>query len=200
MPREDWVLNSVQKIFEREGMYPAEKIKTVLDVGCGLSLKSQYIEAEVRVGVDIYRPFLERIETDVSYAVVNADIRDLPSLFLPKSFDLVLLLDIVEHLEKEDALKLLKAAEGIAKVAVIVETPKGYVPQNIDIWGCGGDVYQTHKSEWSPEEFLKRGYQVLLRQYRMSEIKRHTELEVDPNITMIDAILRMGDFSAREGQ
>lgn len=191
MPKEDWAANSVQKIFEPEHLYPTGKIQSVLDVGCGLSLKSQYVDATIRVGVDIYRPFLERIEADVPYLVVNADVRELDRLFLPRSFDLVLLLDILEHLEKEDALKVLAMAEEIARVAVIVETPKGYIPQNIDIWGWGGDTYQTHRSGWEPEEFTARGYRVLLRGYRMSEVRRHTEVDVDPNVVMIDAILRL---------
>ena len=190
MPKEDWVRNNVQRIFEREGLYPTGKIRTILDLGCGLSLKSQYIDAEIRVGLDIYRPFLERIEADVPYVAINADALEIGRLLLPRSFDLVLVLDILEHLEKADALRLLDMAEEIARVAVIVETPKGYVPQNIDIWGWGGHTYQTHRCGWEPEEFIARGYQVVLRDYTMSNVKRHTEIDVDPHIVMIDAIRR----------
>jgi len=190
MPREDWVTNSVQKIFEEKNLYPTGKIKTVLDVACGLSLKSQYIDAEIRVGIDIYRPFLEKIQAGCPFAVINADALEIGSLFLPDSFDLVLLLDIVEHLEKDDSLKLIGMAEQIARVAVIVETPKGYVPQNIDIWGWGGHEYQTHRSGWEPAEFEKLGYSVILRDYVMSDLKRHTDLDVAPEIVMIDAIKR----------
>ncbi len=188
MPKEDWVKNTVQALFSREGLYPEGRINSVLDVACGLSLKSQYIDVDVRVGVDIYRPFLEKIESRVPYAVVNADVRELSRLFLPASFDLVLVLDIVEHLEKEEALALLDAAEEIARVAVIVETPKGFVPQNIDIWGYEGHEYQTHRSAWEPEELEQRGYSVILRDYTMADVKRHTEENVSPDITMIDAI------------
>lgn len=191
MPKEAWIKNTVQRIFEREGLYPTGKVKTVLDVGCGLSLKSQYIDAQVRVGIDIYRPYLERIEAQVPYAVINADAIELDRLFLSRSFDLVLLLDIVEHLEKGAALRLMDMAEEIARVAVIVETPKGYIPQNIDIWGHGGDTYQTHRCSWEPEEFAARGYQVILRDYTMSDVKRHTELYTDPHVTLINAILRL---------
>jgi SAM-dependent methyltransferase len=190
LPKEDWIQNTVEAIFEQAGWYPTGKIRTVLDVACGLSLKSQYIQADVRVGVDIYRPYLEKIESRVPYAVINADALGLSTLFLPKSFDLVLLLDIVEHLEKTDALRLIEMAEQIARIAVVIETPKGYVPQNIDIWGHGGDTYQTHRSAWEPEDFAARGYQVLVRPYTMSDTKRHTEIEVDPQISMIDAIRR----------
>ena len=191
MPREDWVANTVERIFEAEGLYPTGKIRSVLDVACGLSLKSQYIDAEIRVGVDIYRPYLEKIQADVPYVALQADALDIGKLFLPRSFDLVLLLDIVEHLEKPQSLQLMEMAESIARVAVIVETPKGYVPQNIDIWGHGGDEFQTHRCGWEPEELAARGYQCILRDYTMSAVRRHTEVEVAPDIQMIDAIKRL---------
>ena len=76
MPREDWVANTVERIFEAEGLYPTGQVKSVLDVACGLSLKSQYITADIRVGVDIYRPYLEKIQADVPYATVLAEIAD----------------------------------------------------------------------------------------------------------------------------
>lgn len=188
MPKEDWSTNTIQRIFEREGLYPTGKVKTVLDVGCGVSLKSQYIDAELRVGVDIYRPFLMHVESKVPCALVNADALDIGKLFLPKSFDLVLIIDIVEHLEKSDAFRLLDLAEEIARIAVIVETPQGYVPQNMDIWGHDGHTYQTHRCSWETNEFTDRGYQVVLRDYLMSDVKRHTQVEVDPHIVLIDAI------------
>jgi len=191
MPKEDWINNTVESIFEREGLYPTGKIQTVLDVGCGLSFKSQYISAQVRVGVEIYRPYIEKIETDVPFACVNADALDIGKLFLPRSFDLVLLLDIVEHLGKEDSLRLMDMAEEIARVAVIVETPKGYIPQNIDIWGWGGHEFQTHRCGWTPDEFEARGYKVVLRDYTMCDVRRHTDINVSPDITFIDAIKRL---------
>jgi hypothetical protein len=198
MPKEDWIQNTVQSIFEREGLYPTGRVSSVLDIGCGLSLKSQYIDANVRVGVDIYRPYLEKIDAQVPYAVVNADALDIEKLFLPKSFDLVLILDLVEHLEKETSVRLIQMAEEIARVAVIIETPLGYIPQNIDIWGWGGHEYQTHRSGWEVEDFTSRGYQVVVRDYTMSDVQRHTDVEVDPHIKMIDAICLMdGNKSKR---
>lgn len=189
MPKEDWVKNTIETIFKEQGLYPEAPIRTVLDVACGLSLKSQYITADVRVGVDIYRPYLEKIDADIPYAVINADIRELDTLFLPRSFDLVIALDVVEHLEKDDALKLLDDCEAIAKEAVVIETPKGYIPQNMDIMGFGGDEWQTHRSSWEPEEFEERGYNVILRDYTMNDVQRHTDVDdIDPNVTLIDAI------------
>jgi len=46
MPKKDWKENSVEQIFTKKNLYPKTKIKTLLDVACGLSLKSQYIDAD----------------------------------------------------------------------------------------------------------------------------------------------------------
>ncbi len=126
MPREDWEQNTIERIFAREGLYPKQRISSILDVACGLSLKSQFLSADIRVGVDIYRPYLQKIDAKVPFTTVVYDVRKLDEIFVEKSFDLVLMLDIVEHLEKPESLALMETAERLAKVAVIVETPEGY--------------------------------------------------------------------------
>jgi len=169
VPKEDWSANNVQKLFTDAGWYPTGRIKSVLDVGCGLSLKSQFIDADIRVGLDLHRPYLESIETDVPYVAICGDARKLKHLFLPKSFDLVLLLDIVEHLDKMGALYLIETAESLARVAVIIETPSGFVPQNLDILGFGANSLQTHRCGWTKKELEDLDYQVLVRPYKMCD-------------------------------
>jgi hypothetical protein len=188
VPREDWETNTIEAIFAREGLYPTQRIGSILDVACGLSLKSQYLKADVRVGVDIYRPYLAKIDAKVPFTTVVHDVRRLDEVFLEKSFDLVLMLDIIEHLEKDESLALLETAARLAKVAVIIETPEGFVPQNIDIWGHGGDEWQTHRCGWEKAELEAMGYQVIRRPYRMQDIRRHTEIEVPVDIHLLDGI------------
>lgn len=190
MSKEDWQENTVKKIFEREGMWPwkDDEIVSVLDVACGLSFKSKYIPAQIRVGVDIHEEYFKHIEIDVPYVVVKYDVRKLDEIFIPKSFDIVIALDIVEHLEKEESLKMMAYCEQIARKAVIIETPEGYVPQNMDIQGHGADEWQTHRCGWEVEEFENMGYKVVVRDYEMQDVQRHTEVEVDPHIRLIDAI------------
>ena len=122
------------------------------------------------------------------YVVIKHDVRTLREIFTPKSFDLVIAIDIIEHITKEEGFELMRQCEEIARKAVIFETPKGYIPQNIDIQDHGGDEWQTHRSGWEPQEFEERGYNVILRDYQMSGVKRHTELEVERDVTLIDAI------------
>lgn len=190
MSKDDWKDNTVKSIFLKQNLWPWDdgEIVSVLDVACGLSLKSKYIPAQIRVGVDIHEPYFEHIEADVPYVVLKHDIRKLKEIFVSKSFDIVIALDIIEHITKEEGLELMRQCEEIARKAVIFETPKGYIPQNIDIQGHGGDTWQTHRSGWEPNEFEERGYKVVLRDYKMTNAKRHTELEVDQNVTLIEAI------------
>lgn len=191
MSKEEWKENTVKAIFEKAGLWPwAEgEIVSVLDAACGLSLKSKYIPAQIRVGVDIHEEYFKHIESDVPYAVLKYDIRKLEDIFIPKSFDIVIALDVVEHLEKEESLNMMRQCEAIARKAVIIETPKGYIPQNIDIQGHGGDEWQTHRSGWEPEEFEKLGYKTIVRNYTMTDQKRHTEIDdIELDIELIDAI------------
>lgn len=190
MPKADWAANTLPNIFGTAGLWPWKdgEIISILDVACGLSLKSKFIPAEIRVGVDIYDKYFDHIESKVPYVVVKHDVRKLDEVFVPKSFDLVVALDIIEHLEKQESLDMIKQCEKIAKKGVILETPKGYVPQNLDILGHGGHEYQTHRSGWEPAELEKLGYKVLVRNYMMSNAKRHTDLDVAPAIQLMDAI------------
>jgi hypothetical protein len=190
MSKEDWKENTIQKVFTRANLWPWKdgEIVSVLDVACGLSLKSKYIPAQVRVGVDIYEPYFAHIETDVPYAVVKYDIRKLRDIFIPKSFDLVIALDIIEHVTKDEGLELMRQCEEIARKGVIFETPSGYVPQNLDIQGHGGHEWQTHRSGWERKEFEERGYQVVERPYTMQDVQRHTELKVGTEVTLLEAI------------
>lgn len=182
MPKEDWEQNNLAKI------HNLPKVNSVLDVGCGLSFKAKYIDADIRVGVDIYEPYLKAIESEVPYVVVRHDIRDLDSIFIPKSFDLVIACDVIEHLDKTESLKLIASCERIAKRAVILETPKGFIPQDIDILGFGAHDLQTHKCGWEPSELQNLGYTVTVRDYQMSDTKRHSSLEVETNIQLLEAI------------
>ncbi len=190
MPKADWKENTLKNIFSRANLWPWKdgEIISVLDVACGLSLKSKFIPAQIRVGVDIYDKYFDHIESDVPYVVIRHDVRKLNEIFVPKSFDLVIVLDVIEHLEKQESLDMIVECEKIARKAVMLETPKGYISQNLDILGHGGHEWQTHRSGWEVGELEKLGYTVLVRDYQMSNVKRHSDIDVNPSIQLMDAI------------
>jgi hypothetical protein len=85
------------------------------------------------------------------------DIRDLGGSFAPRSFDAVIALDVIEHLQREEGEVLLSAMEVIASHLVAVFTPNGFLEQP----PTPDNRHQEHVSGWTPHDFLARGYEVI---------------------------------------
>lgn len=131
--------------------------KSFLDVGCGRNSPVWYFSKDFKsAGVDVCKESAEESrEKGIhdEYFIMNA--RNLN--FKPHSYEVVLALDLIEHLTKKEGNKLLKDMERIAKNKVIVYTPNGFVKQE----EYGGNRYQIHKSGWTVSEMRQRGYRVI---------------------------------------
>jgi SAM-dependent methyltransferase len=137
--------------------------RSVLDVGCGTMERLSAVPAQIRVGVDAHRPYLTHRVADDLAVPVNYDARRMMEIFLPASFDLVMLIDVIEHFQKDEALEILDAVERIARSRVIVFTPRGEFPQaGFDAYGLGGEEFQEHRSSWEPADFEARGYSTVV--------------------------------------
>lgn len=134
-----------------------EECQSFLDLGCGRDSPVKYFSKEFRsVGVDLFKPSIEESRTKgIHDRYVLMDLRKLH--FKPKSFDAVLAIDVIEHLEKSEGEKLLGDMEKIARKKVIVFTPNGFIEQEEH----NGNRYQVHMSGWSVSEMRERGYRVV---------------------------------------
>src|SRR5215204_221119 len=103
---------------------------TVLDVGCGDGALIQQVNFDNKyqvVGVDLYKPAVEQARRTKLYKAVKlGDVRKLK--IKPKSFDVVFSSQVVEHLNKKEALLLIKEMEKIAKKKVVIGTTNGFFP------------------------------------------------------------------------
>lgn len=144
---------------------------SVLDVGCGKGTAAETV-AEVfswLIGIDIFEPYLREAKKKCIYSdLVQGDIRLLP--FKSKSFDIVLCLEVLEHMEKADARVLIKELERIARQRVIICSPVGYVPQD----KYNGNPYQVHRSRWFPWDLRMLGYKISPVDFRYPAL-RHEE-------------------------
>lgn len=141
---------------EREVLDGCEDL---LDVGCGAGAAVQSFTPKLRhsVGVDAFLPAVQQARQRAAHSAnVVADIQKLDAIFQPRSFDCVLAFDVIEHMERDQGLRLLAAMETIARKKVIVFTPNGFLPQG----AVGGNAYQIHRSGWTVEEMRARGYEV----------------------------------------
>jgi len=127
---------------------------TVLDLGCGPSSPVATIPGLSRkVGVEPFEPYLNRAISNKTHdEFVCALISDLS--FGQSEFDAVLLIDVIEHMSKEEALDVLALAEKWARKRVIINSPNGFVPQS----ALDGNPLQEHLSGWSFKEMRERGF------------------------------------------
>lgn len=123
---------------------------TVLDICCGECNPTREINAKVKVGVDLAKHKLEQVRD--CCVPIYSDVRKIGELFLPKSFDIVLWLDGIEHLEAEDASNTLEVAEKLAKKRMVIFTPDEMVHEDLE------DELMRHKSLWPTKFWQDRGY------------------------------------------
>ncbi len=126
---------------------------SVLDIGCGSDSPIKYSNTTYRVGVEGFRPSIEKskkkhLHTDY----ILGDLRHLN--FKPGSFDTVIMVEVLEHLTEEEGAKLLEKAEIWARRKIVVSTPNGYLPQS----NINGNLYFKHLSGWSITQMKLRGY------------------------------------------
>lgn len=129
--------------------------ENVLDLGCGTNSVLRFFGFEHTTGVEGHLP---------SYRVANSlhthntlifgDIRHVWST--KPLYDACVMLDVIEHLPKEDGLELLLTAEDICTKKVVVHTPSGFLPQRCIV----AQDFQEHLSGWTPEEMRNYGYEV----------------------------------------
>jgi len=132
-----------------------EGCQSVLDLGCGFNSALRVCKISYSVGVDNYEPYLiESKKRGIHKEYIKADINTF--VVAPKSFDAVILLNVFEHLDKENAYSLMYKMEMWAKKKVIIMTTNGFLDQD----AYDGNPLQIHHSGWTVKEFETQGYKV----------------------------------------
>lgn len=159
----------------------AGKKDAVLDLGCGMMghildtlptheksrLKCKY----PIVGVDIFKPYLDYLNKRGDVIGIIWDLRSTPLPFVDKSFDIVILSDVLEHLDSiVQSEALLSDSERIARNVVIGLTPNIFSPSldgdtifPYDRFSSkdnksSRNVFQAHHILVNPEWLREKGY------------------------------------------
>jgi len=131
--------------------------ESVLDVGCGSSPTMRLLGVTHPVGFEGYKPAVdEALRLKTHDEMIQGDLRELSKFIKPKQFDACIALDVIEHVVKEDGLKMIKDMEQVARKKVIFFTPCGFLPQR----HSANDDLQEHLSGWEPDEMRRHGYHV----------------------------------------
>lgn len=133
---------------------------TVLDLGCGIQQANDDIKAKSVLGVDIWEVYLNHIKDNIPTCKISMDET---SRFMDKSFDVVLCLDVVEHLDYDLALKVLDECKRIARKMAIIYTPNEFKDNDqlpSGAWGLGENIHQKHLCLIQKYDLTSRGYTV----------------------------------------
>jgi SAM-dependent methyltransferase len=147
-----------ERIFRRALARALSGCRSVLDVGCGRSSPLAAIRfGGLAVGVDISRADLHEARRRHTHGqLVRGDVAQIASFVRARSFDAVVALDVIEHLERDAALGLVRDLERIARRRVVIFTPNGFVPQP----ATAENPHQAHLSGFTTSDLARRGYAV----------------------------------------
>jgi hypothetical protein len=138
-----------------------KRTEIVLDIGCGIYPINFFIP-KLHIMVEPWSEYVDilknRYAKDSRVLIFQAGAIEVLKTLSDDSVDSVFLLDVIEHLEKEQGEELLSEIERVATQQIVVFTPLGFMPQHVennklDRWGLSGGDYQEHKSGWLPEDF-----------------------------------------------
>lgn len=135
---------------------------SILDIGVGFGkygfLSREYLD--LWDGGDSYKTWRRRIDgieifsdyiTPVHHFIYNEiyignALELLPNI--PQKYDLILLIDVIEHFTFEEGMNLLSLASACAK-SILISTPKNMGAQG----SVFGNTYETHKFQWKKSHF-----------------------------------------------
>ncbi|MFA6513916.1 MAG: class I SAM-dependent methyltransferase [Patescibacteria group bacterium] len=139
-----------------------KKTNVILDIGCGIRPQN-FITPIVHICAEPFEQYVKTLQkiasetTNRNYVIMQSGWQDVIKILPEESVDTIFILDVIEHLDKNEGERLLKETEKIAKKQIIIFTPLGFLPQKSenkkDAWGMDGGDWQEHKSGWLPEDF-----------------------------------------------
>jgi SAM-dependent methyltransferase len=138
--------------------------KSILEVGIGFGkygvlcyerlnlwwhglTKEDYKAKKVKIdGVEIYKDYKNPIYDFIYDNVFFGNALNFISSFSNKSYDLILLIDVLEHFNQEDGIKLLNECKRVSK-NILISTPKDIGKQSQHF----GNEAECHKFQWTKE-------------------------------------------------
>lgn len=151
--------------------------RSVLDVGTGMGqygfLLRNNLEAEglfivdgasgrqrpksqwqVRIdGIEGFAGYLTPVHDWAYQQVMVGEALALLATIPDRSYELVLAIDILEHFDKPQGLRLLAEAARVASRAALISTPREFHAQQVQ-----ANPLEDHRSHWSEAELAAAGY------------------------------------------
>ena len=154
--RESKFATSIVPTLDGELMKSLRGCNSLLDLGCGPKSSVRNIDwMSRRVGVEAFGPYVETAKLNGTHDEIwEMSVSDLA--LEENSFDAVTLIDVIEHMSREDALATIELAKFIARKKVIINSPNGFIPQE----ALDGNELQKHLSGWTLSDMKSLNFRV----------------------------------------
>lgn len=138
---------------------------TVVELGAMFFEKLKHVAPTVqtKVGIEIWEPY---IKSDVDHfgvpviqdcVKIHGSILDYKELLKDYDKDTAMIIDVLEHFDKDVAFKLFEDLKSDFN-KIILMVPAGEFPQTEDHSGFEAHEHQTHRSSWYEEDIEKLGF------------------------------------------
>ncbi|MFQ3549584.1 MAG: glycosyltransferase, partial [Armatimonadota bacterium] len=157
------------------GLVTLPDSKTHLDIGSNTGHTLKGFDASNITCIEAYPPAADELRKTFSNVIEDDALNAVDKLILNgASFDRITLLDFIEHLKRDDALKLLEKLEKLAKREIILFIPyetdellnskeyETFLREGTKLVPEGQRELQKHKSTWSTADFEAMGYDTLM--------------------------------------
>ena len=157
-----------------EGAACAERLAAVfgdlaglscIDLGCGAGETVTagailHLTWKRLISVDAFAPYLNQLQQKTIRAqhheIHAIRIEEIFARFHPGEIDIAVLIDVLEHFTRRDAIALLVRLERFLRRGIVIFAPVGRVEQE----ARDGNMLQRHRSFWQPEDWARLGYDV----------------------------------------
>lgn len=123
--------------------------ETVIDVGAGVR-PMQWFRPKKHICIEPFGPYCERLRGAGGYVVVE---KSAYAGLKGRKADSVMLLDFLHHVDRDYGEKVLSRCLDVATRQIVVREPSTFEADAADVWGMGGEHYQTHRSFWPITDF-----------------------------------------------
>lgn len=142
--------------------------QSVVELGAGFFYRLACVpeSVSIKIGIEIYEPYITnakypyciKLHGDaLNYKELLDNYNENVSGNGKCGFDTVMIIDVLEHFDKETGIKLIdNLKKDFNKILLMM--PVGKFVQETDVTGFNGHEYQKHRSYWYEEDIEKLGF------------------------------------------
>ena len=166
--RKNWIIRK-EDVEDYYNYYPIKTLENGISFSCiyvkinkkSTNLGKLYrlrsgVSGDVGFSEELYEPYIKHAKYHECIKI-HGDALNYRDLLKGYNADTVLMVDFLEHLEYETAIRFIKDLKVDFK-KILLMLPVGDFPHNQDITGHGGHEYQTHRSSWYEEDIKKLNF------------------------------------------